>query len=80
MSEGQGMAGSGRPVVIDGKEISTREAALAYVSPGPGFGGLLLSGGQTDAREDVRGYAEKIWDLGRLLDSGGNTSTAAVTH
>ncbi|MGL6236208.1 MAG: hypothetical protein ACRC20_12785 [Segniliparus sp.] len=65
------MADGGQPVIIDGQEITTREAALAQVSSGPGFNNMVPSDAPADAREQVRGYAEKIWQLGKLLDNGG---------
>ncbi|EFV13083.1 hypothetical protein [Segniliparus rugosus] len=65
------MAEGEEPVIIDGQEIATREAALAQVSSDPGFSGLVPSGAPAEAREQVRSYAEKIWQLGKLLDNGG---------
>ena len=65
------MADGDQPVVIDGQEITTRDAALAQVSSGSGFSGMVPADAPADAREQVRGYAEKIWQLGKLLDNGG---------
>lgn len=65
------MADGDQPVTIDGEEITTRDAALAQVSSGSGFSGMVPPGDPAEAREQVRDYAEKIWQLGKLLDSGG---------
>ncbi|ADG98682.1 hypothetical protein Srot_2231 [Segniliparus rotundus DSM 44985] len=58
------------PVVIDGHEITSRDQALAHVCAQPGFAGIVPPDAPDQAREQVRDYAEKMWQLGKLLDRG----------
>jgi hypothetical protein len=58
------------PVVIDGQEITSRDQALAHVCAQPGFAGLVQPDAPARAREQVRDYAEKMWQLGKFLDRG----------